>query len=211
MFDISLDWFRPVDGVEVTESHGLFQDAPDRRMIIARSERLHPIAYRVENLEDPKSIRLLNARNVDDLANFVARFGVPDRLGYNPEGDRVLVSLIEALRDEIADGFHTTQIDDDIAKRAWAENALRHVSMYPAFEYSDAAKRMKLGVRASSLADLMLCEVAFALEVGAKLHNCEKCSKAFISGHLTGRRANAVYCSDKCRVAAMRQRNSKGA
>jgi hypothetical protein len=39
---------------------------------------------------------------------------------------------------------------------------------------------------------------------------CNKCGKETWTGHRTGRRSHAKYCSDRCRVAAMRMRQKSG-
>jgi hypothetical protein len=36
---------------------------------------------------------------------------------------------------------------------------------------------------------------------------CDHCGGVYWTGHRTGRRSHAKYCSDRCRVAAMRARN----
>ena len=66
----------------------------------------------------------------------------------------------------------------------------------------------QLTLRAKSLQGLMLMETAFVATNGARVTDCERCGKTFLTGPLTGRRSHAKYCSDRCRVAAMRLRNA---
>jgi hypothetical protein len=51
-------------------------------------------------------------------------------------------------------------------------------------------------------------EVRLAAEKGCKLARCANCNDGFLTGPLTGRRSHAKYCSDRCRVAAMRARQA---
>jgi hypothetical protein len=66
-------------------------------------------------------------------------------------------------------------------------------------------------LKCSSLTNFMKMEIAMAAMHGAKLATCEHCGAVFLTGPLTGRRSHAKYCSDRCRVAAMRARNKGGA
>ena len=58
------------------------------------------------------------------------------------------------------------------------------------------------------LTQFMTMEIAMIAMHGAKLGTCEHCGAVFLTGPLTGRRSHAKYCSDRCRVAAMRARNA---
>lgn len=40
---------------------------------------------------------------------------------------------------------------------------------------------------------------------------CAHCGGSFWTGHRTGARSHAIYCSDRCRVAANRARKAGGA
>ncbi|WEX77987.1 hypothetical protein PYH37_002831 [Sinorhizobium numidicum] len=212
MYMISLDWRRPSDGVEVVPANTLLPDIlGDAQLVRAKTDRKSLIPFRVKSLEDPMALRLVNARNIDALASFTSRFGMPAPPDYKADREWMLVPLLESLREELEEGLQLTNADEDSGRALWAERYLRNVSFYPAFEHSEDAKRQKLVFKPSSLADLMFCEVAFALEAGAKLRHCEHCGSVFLTGHLTGRRASAVYCSDRCRVAALRAKNSASA
>lgn len=208
MFLISLDWLRPADGVEVVEGTVAYPKLlTDDLFIRGRTARTSPLAIRLRDLENPISIRLINSRSVDDLSTFVSRHGCLQRLGYNHDGTGEFVRILEAARDVLEEGFALTNDADDTRRAFWADEHLKTSCFYPAFEYDDNDRRQRLTWKPSTLADLMVAEVAFALETGAKFQRCEHCGNAFLTGHLTGRRATAVYCCDKCRVAALRVRN----
>ena len=66
----------------------------------------------------------------------------------------------------------------------------------------------RLSFDLTDLGNLMLREIVMVVEKDARLTYCQHCRKAFLTGSTTGRRSHAAYCSDRCRVAAMRARNS---
>ncbi|AFL49024.1 hypothetical protein ABIE78_005214 [Sinorhizobium fredii] len=80
------------------------------------------------------------------------------------------------------------------------------VIVHPCFVHSEGTMRFVL--KADTLWDFMVMEVAAIYEAGAVATSCEHCRTIFLTGPLTGRRSHAKYCSDRCRVAAMRARNS---
>jgi hypothetical protein len=65
-------------------------------------------------------------------------------------------------------------------------------------------------LKCDHLATFMKMETALAATQGAKLGSCGHCEDVFLTGPLTGRRSHAVYCSSRCRMAAMRLRNAGG-
>lgn len=206
---ISLDWQRPLDGVEVVKASEVLPKLLTESLLIrGKTTRTAPLTLRVSSLENPVAIQLANADTLEKLCDFVARFGVPDRLGYNSEEEGVLVDLLEAIRDDVVEGLDLLNRDDDAARVDWSSRLLEKASLHPALEYSPDDKRQRLALKASGLSDLMLCEVAHAMEAQARLQRCAHCEEAFLTGHLTGRRATATYCSDRCRTAAMRARKS---
>lgn len=81
-----------------------------------------------------------------------------------------------------------------------------NVVVHPFFMHSAEATRLVL--EADTLFDFIVLEVAAIHDAGAVATSCEHCRKIFLTGPLTGRRSRAKYCSDRCRVAAMRVRNA---
>ncbi len=66
----------------------------------------------------------------------------------------------------------------------------------------------RLSLRLRSLYALMLMELAMIVEKGARLASCGHCKVVFLTGPTTGRRSHVRFCSDRCRVAAKRARNT---
>lgn len=234
MFLISLDWNKPADGVEVVPAleaaphlAEVIADIPlnlaeldpveaawfsfeDDAVIRGKTDSLTPYKIVVSNLEDPYAVRFINARTKDDLAAFIRRFGEPQRLGLTEKPEGAFVKDLASLRADLAQGLELTNTaDDDVARTNWASEHLAFTTLRPVFECNEVDQRPRLAFRPETLSDLMFCEVALAHDAGAKLRRCDHCGTAFLIGHLTGRRATAVYCSDRCRVAALRLKNSK--
>jgi hypothetical protein len=204
MTPIRLNWERPIDGVEIVP-YGLVQGSTttETRFVCARSDAMEPLSYEVTNLENPLAIRFINTESEDDVVAFVSRFGLPQKLSAP---NQVCLTSLSALKQDLEDVLGLGAFPNSVEKARHVNDMLKYVSLAPSFEYADGAN--KLIMRPTDLADLMMMEAVFAYEVGATLSRCAHCSKAYLTGSMTGRRSHAVYCSDRCRVAAMRKRNA---
>ncbi|TPN45302.1 hypothetical protein FJ976_24010 [Mesorhizobium sp. B1-1-9] len=199
MIPIKLEWKRCQDGVDIfdTSKHGNPYEGPFAR---PRSKRFEPVTYDIPNLENPIAVSFANIRNETDALAFINRYGMPADV---PE-----VSLE-------ATAFAARQIrkllvaanETDKVRRA--NRALEDVRLTPAFDQDGPGGTARLVLYPASLSELVQMEIAFAHEVGAQLGTCQHCRKHFLTGPLTGRRSSAVYCSDRCRVAAARKRNAQ--
>lgn len=195
---IQLTWARPVDGVKFAES------ATGNPILEYVTEREHPVQHRLSNLEDPTAMRLVNATTNDALLAFVGRFGLLDRSGGQRHN---FVGTIGYHRDQITELLTMTALPPD--ERIGRSNALLQYTVFkPTFEMTTQGQQ-RLVLLAENLVDFMFYECAVAIDVGAVLSACEHCNLKFLTGPLTGRRSHAKYCSDRCRVAAMRTRRSK--
>src|SRR5215211_1827187 len=74
------------------------------------------------------------------------------------------------------------------------------VDLYPDIQLRDGFATLTLPV--TSLLGFMMMETALVLTGGAEVKRCEKCGVIFVTGPGTGRRGTAMYCSNRCRVAA---------
>jgi hypothetical protein len=205
-----LDWEFCPDGVELASATD-----PVYRY---RSDKRTAVRYELINLETPIALAFANARTDADRVAFFSRYGLivrptkhvwhytqlgPERDWWPPlSAEKVYLehSLIQALITTIG------RIDskDTGAAIVTAENALARVSLTPTLDHRQGHPR--LAVKVNSLFDFMLMEVALIGVEGARCSSCARCGTMFVTGPKTGRRSSAVYCSDRCRVAAMRQR-----
>ncbi|MER9615570.1 hypothetical protein [Mesorhizobium sp. M0207] len=214
MIPIRLNWQKPRDGVEIIldeSGEAMATEHPnlDYRDVRARSERMDPVNYHVPDLENPVALHFINCRGDDDLVAFLNRFGLPERLTPTANLDRVFMSVLVELKEDLEEVFRLNSHSKTVSRTQRANELLSRVSLRPTFDFSESGGGDRLVLEPSSLGNLMAMEAAFAFQMGAILSHCARCSKAYLTGPLTGRRSHSVYCSDRCRVAAMRARNVK--
>lgn len=219
MYGITLDWQQCVDGVELFD-YGPFREPaggikgatylptkPFGEQFRPKSDRFSPISFNLHNLESPIIVHFANARNDELLEKFLTRFGMPRLAREEVSRDRILTDKKEysALLSTAAAGgmpavkaVNAKMIDD------------QHRS--PILQLILSEKRKpQVVLRPSSLAALMRLEALMIAANNARLKSCEHDETLFLTGPLTGRRSHAKYCSDRCRVAAMRARNAVAA
>ncbi|RUT92557.1 hypothetical protein EOD23_34830 [Mesorhizobium sp. USDA-HM6] len=205
MFPIRLEWQRPADGVDLVNDEKFAKKhlGGDGRAIRARSERTIPVTYEVTDLESPVVVHFMNCRDDKDRQAFVARFGFLQQddgwLGFMPWMEHLQERMTIGL---IHGASARSQAND------WMNEIAKRVSLKPSFQISSEGRALRLVMHPDSLVSFMVMEIAMAHEAGAVATTCEHCGKYFLTGPLTGRRSHAKYCSDRCRVAAMRKRNS---
>ena len=194
-----------------------------RERFRARSARRQPIRLEFQNLENPVVVEFVNAREDSELAQFFSKFGwdSSDGLGhqgwlsgssgvsnYGPRLEFVLTSQKE-FRNWLGSLGGASALD---ALRAISSSyGYAGIQLEPEFDLSGEGGTPRMLLKCSSLTNFMKMETAMAAMHGAKLATCERCGAVFLTGPLTGRRSHAKYCSDRCRVAAMRARNKGGA
>lgn len=205
MIPIRLNWQRPLDGAEVISDLGPDGD-PDLRPIRARSKRMEPVTHRIETLENPIALHFVNCLSDADFVAFLSRFGMLDGPSFTGETS-CNVNYLRSNKDEILEILDLWRHPNSVRKIQYVNNLMKYVTLRPTFECTDTGSN-HLMVEPESLLDLMMMEAVFAVEVGTKLARCARCSKAYLFGPMTGRRSHSVYCSDRCRVAAMRTRNA---
>jgi hypothetical protein len=155
------------------------------------------------DLEDPLFIRLINAETREAKTAFVERFGDLGIVGSEPDD---VARFAEGLQ-QAADYMLNPDAPGPAAVFVETANRLIQGSRIEP-RFINRAGRARLVLEAPDLAQFMLFELAAAVEAGAGSKRCEQCNKFFLHGPLTGRRAHAKYHADRCRVAAMRRRNS---
>lgn len=173
------------------------------------------------DLRAPLFVELINCATVQDRMRFVGEYGEIDGNGL-PFAAGPAASVPRAFADSLA---ATAEIllapeNDEPAPGKTRDAFLRMtnalllqgVSIHPRLEVHEGSTRFVLDV--PSLAPFMAMELATAVEVGAKIGRCkaerrgDRCNKLFLHGPLTGRRSDREYCSDRCRLIALRARNS---
>ncbi|MBY5501258.1 hypothetical protein HFO82_21925 [Rhizobium leguminosarum] len=198
MIPIKLHWERRVDGFEKDP------DRPDE--LRARSHRTDPLIHEIADLEDPVFLHLVNCRTDKDLIAFLYRYGSPMNFNDDVLHLPIVRGMAEGLRTQAMStiGKHLSPQE----RAHFVNEALSNVNLRPSFVYSEQTGRGRLILEADTLHGFMMMEHSLAYEAGAVATSCERCDKLFLTGPLTGRRSHAKFCSDRCRVAAMRARNA---
>lgn len=218
MYGLSLEWERCPDGVEAVDLSepvgGTIAYSPELLGIWARcrSDRRDVVRYDISNLEDPIVLHFVNARDDEARLRFLSRFGL---LGPWTERGRTtqlpldMVSenqkVLEALLWKAGSGKPVeamTSVNSLLASH-------KGFALVPVLDLAGGSNVPRLALHPQSLLGLMAMEVAMVAANDARTTTCQNCGKVFVTGPLTGRRAHALYCSDRCRVAAMRKRNSE--
>ncbi|RUW92045.1 hypothetical protein [Mesorhizobium sp. M7A.F.Ca.US.010.02.1.1] len=206
MVPIRLNWRRFPEGEQAQfgDVVDLLQALKENRLDLVTYE-LNDLAGSAASPDSPIVMHLMNARDDVALDAFQKRFGpLTDPLVEG--GNNSWLTMNEAR--ERFDLY--LRIAPPRPNRIGLVNdLLASVSLRPQVYFPDGAQTPQIVLTAESLYDFMLMEIATIHQVGAVVTACSHCRKLYLTGPLTGRRSHAVYCSDRCRVAAMRARNAE--
>jgi hypothetical protein len=210
MTPLRLDWTRPVDGVhriadtEIDASRTEMDD----NVYCARTDRVEPYSLTITDLEDSFVIRFINARTEASQINFLSRFG---RLTHPLDDSLRLLTprWFDELRQEFEQWLEASTNTDAATKLYHVREILKEVRG-PRLdaEISNETGCPRVLSKYDTLKEILFMEIVSASELGARLTYCSNCYDAYLTGPQTGRKSHSVYCSDKCRVAAMRKRNA---
>jgi hypothetical protein len=90
-----------------------------------------------------------------------------------------------------------------------AVSPLGPINLLPKFDLAGSKGAPRMLLKCKNLDTFMIMEIAMVAMNGVRFRTCAHCQDVFLTGPLTGRRSHATYCSDRCRVAAMRARNAE--
>lgn len=218
MSPLELEWSRCPDGVRLTPN--------TKQAFECRSEERVPVRYELESLEDTLIVQFLNATHPKTIeetkkrgskvakqagidAGFVTFFS---RHGLPVPGKSMKRELAEQQQEEIEQLFWASVGTLERSADQAAAEFNRLISEWSGYSVQPTLRHgvggnLRLVYRVSNLLAFMALEAALIAEAGAKAKHCDNCFTLFIHGPRTGRRSHAEYCSDKCRVAALRKRN----
>ena len=213
MYGLFLESQRCPDGVQLAHPPAIYDGAEPGLRFRSRTNRQEPFRREFENLEDPIVVEFVNAREDTDRIKFFSKYGLlfvekfthPAAKNFGSDYEFVIASQKE-LRDSLTKATGP-QVD---ALQAINSSLGRYgpINLQPTFDLGGAAGAPRMVLKFSDLMQFMAMEIAMVAMQGAKLGTCEHCGAVFLTGPLTGRRSHAKYCSDRCRVAAMRARNA---
>jgi hypothetical protein len=219
MNGLAIDIERCQDGVELVD-----------KVYRYRTKRTETERVVLADLEDPIVIAFVNATDDEERQRFFGRFGLPDLTPWWHQRDTKLwihggarqetggLLPKEIHRDDILKDqsrfrrlLQSAGGEDPGAAMTAVNSALakhREFKLQPTIQLAGPRGIPRLLLKSESLLGFMLMETAMVVANGARLAECEQCGTLFLTGTLTGRRSHARFCSDRCRVAAMRARNA---
>jgi hypothetical protein len=213
---LTIDIERCQDGVELVDLPGTGLYGPEAAGTLAgsshpvtvfrpRTDRREVQTMRLSNLENPIVIAFVNATDDEDRLQFFDQYGFLGRPMEIMRRDSLL-GFQAHLRQTLqrfgsgADPASTMAgINQGIAER-------REFNPQLTFHLAGPRGTPRLLLKSETLYAFMIMEMAMVVAHGVRVTECEKCSEIFLTGALTWRRAHARFCSDRCRVAAMRAR-----
>ena len=213
MYGFSVQINRCPDGVELVtlpaiHGAGIASSRPELTVFSYRTDRRESDVLEFVDLENPVVIDFANATDDERRLGFFDRFGltVPEPWVVYEQVLQNQMALLKWL--QIAGGKDRAAAMEAV-NDAFAGS--RGLNLRPSMRLAGPRSSPQIQLRSPSLLIYMFLEMATAVALGARVAACEKCGRVFLTGPLTGRRSHAQYCSDRCRVAAMRARNREHA
>lgn len=223
MDGLTIDIERCLDGVELA-------NWSYRR----RTDRTEIKRIALTNLENPIVVAFVNAASDRQLQQFFGEFGFVGEVPHwetlttsrsadgpvfnnvHKNDDSVCASraLILHNQSRLRGLLHKAGGEDPTGAMTVIDLDLRRIQSFqitPTLHLAGPQGTPHLLLKSTSLIGFMLMEIAMVITHGVRTTECEKCGDIFLTGHLTGRRSHAKFCSDRCRVAAMRARKAANA
>ena len=174
------------------------------------NERVH-YSRRLEAPDDPLVLEFINTldRPAMALVDFVSAHGlIFEKNLRNP--DELETNYITRIRSHLATALRTYEGGDLSTARSWFRRLakIQLASLRPDIVMRDGGLALTLPI--DTLFGFMLMETALIMTGGSQVMRCAHCGTIFISGSGTGRRNTALYCTNRCRVAAQRAARKKG-
>jgi hypothetical protein len=224
MYGLAAEIERAIDGVELVELPPVQHDSdviqtlaggfvssfappsPHPPPLIFRHRTDRTEKARLEfNPEKPVVVDFLNATDDERRCRFFEKFG------FTVPGSQVFREEVLSNQEQLRHLLETTNIGSAAVAVKTANDviaAYRGSELLPIWHQAGKRGSPHLILQSKSLLAHMLMETANVIAYGARLAACERCGAAFLTGKMTGRRSHSVYCSGRCRMAAMRARQA---
>lgn len=210
---ITLDWDRCPDGVEIHDygsgkpGPSLLSGQPTGLYVRPRSVRVETLHLCLEDIADTLVLKLVSAASDDDLLAFMSTYGILNvfsgRGGATGIDEAPLDDAIR-LRNNLRRTLALKGHDDPMAVvnlfNQIASGPSLHLEMRP----RPSGHPPVLSMRPSSLYGFIVTETALILSHDAQIRTCAHCGTPFMVGAASGKKANSVYCTPRCRLAAFR-------
>ncbi|MDH3668006.1 MAG: hypothetical protein OEN23_13855 [Paracoccaceae bacterium] len=218
MLRLTLKWPYCPDGVELhdygprSDGGPLLSGELSGQHVRYKTNRREWANWKIDHLEAPLVLQFVNAKTDAELLGFLSVHGLTTGGWSSQDGGReVEWSTVKANQSYLRTQLLQIDYEESAEKVGRRINRLiashPNFSLAPRLEFTSGRSAPHFGLSPQSLLGFMLMEIFLMLDAGARSKPCLRCRKLFVYGHLTGRRSTAKYCADRCRVAAMAQRN----
>lgn len=178
-------------------------ERPSEPHIVFKSGARVLTRHETRSLERPLVLVFANAKSDQQLVRFVADHGFPKSLyfGIRITPDSMSLAELRQSRERIAEALSDAgSADDLVAKQAvdWSGRP----AIYCHLDISGDQRRASYHV--ASMEALMAHELHLIALHNVRVSFCENCGDQFLTGARTTHRSHRIYCSDRCRKAALR-------
>jgi hypothetical protein len=175
--------------------------------IVPRGGKLVP--YRPLEKDGGKLYRIFASLGSTDegVFDFVNRFGPLTEEGNRECGEEVLFSLTNAA--SMRDVLSCPLKERGAYFSRFGDNGLRWSRIDVALAFNRITDRPQFRLMPPTLVNALWIQLGQALCSDASIRNCLHCGEWFEAGPGTGRRADAIFCSDEHRIAYNSRRRSK--
>ncbi|MEF2559044.1 hypothetical protein VQ044_23005 [Aurantimonas sp. C2-5-R2] len=160
------------------------------------------------DLENPLALQYVNTKTPEARIAFMERYGFLDEGIVGADGiEEWPVEWVEDRHEGLCHAL-TKSFGKSVAEKSTdLNNLLQSAPLKTSVEFAGDGKG-RMVFHPKSLLHLMCLEVTTAAINDVDLARCANCNAAFFTGRMAHRRIDAKFCSDRCRVAAMRKRNA---
>lgn len=218
MLEVSLDWGVDSKGYKLV-------DYGNTKTIIGSGGKMKKIRPHFESA----IAAFAKVQSQSDLLKFVKNYGLLNELSYEGTFGKVRVSAEtldpipgwrQIVGENVAEHLETAnrvrEFRSFIAKGGYASKTLSQWiderlldAQLGKIEIVFDQGRLKLGLRANSLLDGMLLQLATKTNAHGRLRICSHCAIPFDVGPGTGRRSDAIFCKKEHKIAFHSLKRSK--
>lgn len=183
------------------------REAASGPSLVYKSPELAPVKI---NLDPAHRVvfKFIAANSPDRMAAFASEYGLPDwgfDKGSGKTVGRMPMAIAESMRKAFAKIVEWYEAGDERAQSVLRPDR-GFGDLRPVLMKSRNGRPPTLSLYVRDLPGFMCLEIGSLIAGSAKVLRCINCGTIFVAGSGTGRKRNAHYCSNRCRVAYQRAR-----